>query len=328
MRSGGGRRSHGAALPIALGLLVHAAGCVPDAPRPRGPDTPPGFSFAVVGDVPYSEEMERLFPALSAGIGAADVAFVIHIGDVKGSWSACTDSLLAARVDALDAFGHPLVFVPGDNDWTDCHRSREAPFRPLERLDFLRTRLYPEPGRTRGPTPMRVESQAAELPEFPEHQRWVRADVWFATVHMVGSANGLAPFAARTAEDDAEVGRRVAAAVAWIEGTFARARAGGAPAVVIATQADPWFEGERGFEEVMATLAREADAFDGQVLFIHGDSHAFRVDRPFWSESNPVMGNFTRLGTYGAPDVGWVRVDVDPGSAAVFAFAPHPVRAP
>lgn len=313
-----------------LCLATTYAGCTAPSPDPPA-ESPAGFDFAVVGDTPYSPEAERLFPRLAEAVAGAPVDFVIHVGDVKGSSVPCTDSLLTQRIEALDAFGHPVVYVPGDNEWTDCHRRPPGVHAPLERLAFLRTLAYPEPGRTLGTPPMRVRSQADHgRPEFPEHQRWSRRGIVFATIHMVGSLNGLAPFATRTADDDAEVGRRIEAAVAWIHDTFREARETGAVGVVVATQANPWtvppgLDGPNGFDEVVDALRREAEAFPGPVLLVHGDSHTFRLDRPLWSEEVPAVPNLYRLETYGAPDVGWVQVHVDPAGTLPFTVTPHPV---
>lgn len=283
-----------------------------------------------MGDVPYDEAGERLFPVLAEEISRADVDFVVHIGDVKSSTTACSDSLLTTRIRELAAIRRPLVYVPGDNEWTDCHRASPGAAAPLERLAFLRALAYPEPGRTLGTPPMEVESQALSgTPEFPEHQRWSRQGVVFTTLHVVGSRNGLAPFPGRNADDDDEVGRRVAATVSWLDETFAQARDRQALAVVVAFQANPWhaeLEGDlTGFTEVVSDLRHEVEAFGRPVLLIHGDSHTFRLDRPFWSEEEPEVPNLLRLETYGAPDVGWVEVHVDPTSRAVFGFTPHPV---
>lgn len=299
-----------------------------------GRAAPGGFAFAVMGDTPYGPTAERLFPTLAAEISAADVDFVVHVGDFKGSGAVCTDSLLAARVGDLDALAHPVVFVPGDNDWTDCHRAQPRSARPLERLAHLRALVYAEAGRTLGAPGLRVESQATlERSEFPEHQRWWRDGVVFATLHVVGSRNGLDDFPGRTPEDDAEVARRIEASVGWLRGTFSTARTRGAAAVIVVFQANPWIRppepGMRsGFEEILAALREESERFGGPVLLIHGDSHTFRVDRPFWSEERPSLPNVMRLETFGAPDVGWVRVTVRPGSRDPFVFDPRRIPPP
>ena len=55
----------------------------------------------------------------------------------------------------------------------------------------MRELFFPWPGRTLG-GPMRVTSQQGR--GIPENVRWVRADVSFATLHVVGSNNDLAPW--------------------------------------------------------------------------------------------------------------------------------------
>lgn len=309
-----------------MALAACGGAGAPEAPPPADDVT---FAFAVVGDTPYGADAERLFPTLAGELADADVAFIVHVGDVKGSWSACSDSLMAGRISDLDALAHPVVFVPGDNDWTDCHRADAGTTLPLERLAFLRTLAYPAPGRSLGARPMAVESQATMGgPEFPEHQRWARDGVVFATLHVVGSRNGLDDFPGRTPEDDMEVARRTEAAVAWLQGTFATARAADAGAVVLALQANPWITPSdpdlpSGFDEILDAIQAESEAFAGPVLLIHGDSHTFRVDRPFWSEERPHLPNVMRLETFGAPDVGWVRVTVRPGSRDPFVIDPR-----
>ena len=53
----------------------------------------------------------------------------------------------------------PLVYTPGDNEWTDCHRVNNGAYDPLDRLAAVRKTFFPRPGFTLGP-PMRVDSQA------------------------------------------------------------------------------------------------------------------------------------------------------------------------
>lgn len=311
-----------------LAALLAVSACAGPAQDATGTATS-GFDFAVMGDTPYEEEAERLFPVLAEAISSAPVDFVVHVGDIKGGSAPCTDSILESRVRDLAAIRHPVVYVPGDNEWTDCHRQPPGTYAPLERLAFLRAQAYPTPGRTLGTPSMEVETQAtAADPEFPEHQRWTRQGVVFATIHAVGSLNGLVPFPTRTAEDDTEADRRIVASVAWIRGTFAEARSRQAVAVVVATQADPWAVPANavrtGFEEILATLREEAEAFGRPVLFIHGDTHQLRLDRPFWNQ-NASAPNLLRLETYGSPDVGWIQVHVDPGDRSPFSFTPRQI---
>ena len=42
-------------------------------------------------------------------------------------------------------FESPLIYTPGDNEWTDCHRRSNGGYDPLERLGRLRDVLFDEP---------------------------------------------------------------------------------------------------------------------------------------------------------------------------------------
>ncbi len=63
------------------------------------------------------------------------------------------------------------------------------------------------------------------------------------------------------------------------------------------------------------------------MLFVHGDTHFFKVDKPLYSPTK-LLPNFTRLQTFGSPSLHWVRVTVDVNSANVFQIQPVIVRQP
>jgi hypothetical protein len=77
----------------------------------------------------------------------------------------------------------------------------------------------------------------------------------------------------------------------------------------------------------------EVIAFRKPVAYVHGDSHYFRVDKPFLSATGQRLENFTRVETFGDNaqngnnDVHWLKVLVDPHSRDVFAFQPQVVPA-
>ena len=296
------------------------------------------YSIAVFGDTPYSPAEVARFPELVNSIEASSVDWAIHIGDIKAAATPCSDAILAERVQAIDSIKRPVVFVPGDNEWTDCHFQAVGGYAPLERLAFLRTQAYPNPGRSLGHPAMTVTSQAVVTSnkEFPEHQRWSQAGVIFTTLHVLGSANGLVAFENRTPENDAEVSRRVAAAVDWLNAGFNEAITTNAPALVVALHADMYdlsAEAEaafsiRPFSPIIDALVSGATQFKGQVLLIHGDSHVFRFDRPIRNpETRTLVPNIFRLEVYGAPDMGWIEVGINPEAAQVFSIIPHPLAA-
>lgn len=275
--------------------------------------TPAGsFSFGVFGDAPYFPDEALQYPLLLKHIDAHDLRFVIHVGDIF--WRPCSDEHYAEVLRNFNRLHQPVVYSPGDNEWTDCWEDGSGGYQPRERLARIRQIFFANPARSLGAHPMPLVSQGGE---FVENARWRQDGVVFATVDIPGSDNGMAPFPGRTAADDAEVRRRTEAAAAWTRAAFAEARAAGARAVVIAFQANmhtetrnQWTE---AFQPFLRTVEEESRRFGKPVLLAHGDGHVFIVDHPL----NGIP-NVTRLQVPGSPEVGWVRVVVTPRTTFEF----------
>lgn len=122
------------ALLLLVGLLGLPSGALLAASNEAALPTS-GFEFAIIGDLPYTAREEAKFPELVAAINRTNMAFVVHNGDFKSGSSPCTDALFSQRHGLFQTFKHPLIYVFGDNEWTDCHRSGSD---PLERLAKLR----------------------------------------------------------------------------------------------------------------------------------------------------------------------------------------------
>lgn len=289
------------------------------APRP--------FAFALIGDLPYSDADESNLAALLAATDAEQLAFVLHVGDLKGGQESCGDTLLARRQALLARSAHPLVLLPGDNEWTDCHRRSAGGFEPLERLAALRARFWSTPGPMgrRGAdavTAMAFERQRAQ----PENARWRIGDVHFVAVHVVGSNNGFDEYPGSRAEFVArrELNRR------WLFDTLAVALRERADALVIATHGNPefgaWFAKD-GFTEWIEWLQEVALAFTQPILLLHGDTHRFRVDHPLVDRAGRTVDHFTRIECFGWPfTASWVRIGYDPATPERFTVTPREVR--
>lgn len=275
------------------------------------------FMFTALGDMPYTlPDDYPKFERLIGAINNTPTAFSVHVGDIKSGSTPCSDENFQKIADYFKTFKAPLIYTPGDNEWTDCHREQAGKFDPLERLAKVRQMFFPA-ARSQGATPMAVERQSDQI---PENQRWTMEGVVFATLHIVGSNNGFE----RTPASAAEFFGRDAADVAWIKDTFAKAA--NAPAIVFAFQADMSFNAAAyasgsGFVNVLNALADGAEAFKKPVLLIHGDSHVLVIDNPL-SKAGKVLTNVTRLMVMGESQVHAVQVMVDPADPAVFAFKP------
>ena len=75
----------------------------------------------MIGDIPYGEPAAEAFPAVVDRINAdPDVELVAHLGDIKSGSTLCNDEYFAFVRSQFDRFADPLVYTPGDNEWTDC----------------------------------------------------------------------------------------------------------------------------------------------------------------------------------------------------------------
>ena len=274
------------------------------------------LTVAVIGDVPYGVPQEATFHELIEAINDdPKVRLAAHVGDIKSGSTTCTDERFASVADAFDAFEDPLVYTPGDNEWTDCHRTNNGSYNPLERLDAIRALFFADPGAALGRRPMAVETQ----PTLPENVRWQESRVVFATLHVVGSNNGLAPWTgqtAPTAEQEDEVEARVAAALAWIDAAFDRAQSAGSLGVVLAMQADTWDPAPTSAQQaIVDRIAARTAAFAGEVLLLQGDSHEYAADNPLG------LDNFTRIVVHGETlPFEYLRLTIDPRDDALFSW--------
>lgn len=315
-------------LLIGTGLLAGAAPA-PALAAPGGPMGAAPTTIALFGDTPYGSAQRGQFPALIDHVDADPrVRLVLHAGDVKSGSSTCDDARFADLAALYGTFDDPFVLTPGDNEWTDCHRNAAGGYLPTERLEAVRNVFFPVPGTTLGERSMTVTAQPAVHPEhaaYVENVRFVRSRVVFATVHVVGSENGLDPWTGlpggdRPEERLAEFQARRAANLAWIDATFDEAERSGAAGVVLLMQAEP--TPTPGFAAERALIAERAAAYGRPVLLAHGDEHRYEVERGYAG-----VANLTRLETYGNTATEWLRLTVDPRTEGVFSWEPRTVGA-
>ncbi len=351
-------RAPGGSLLAVVAFLASAfdATAAPRLPK-TGPNGNRPFTVAFWGDLPYSQEQEATgVPHLIADVNAANVAFSVHDGDLKvGGGTPCDDALYQRALGWFQSFTSPALFTPGDNDWTDCDRQANGGFSSRERLDHERQVFFSSP-LTMGGHPFLTEVQAtpdclgAHGPTpCVENRRWTYDSVLFATLSMPGSCNNLCD----ESPDPSEHAARNAANIAWMREAFQQAKTFDLPAVVLITQANPgWDVGDGkgapqrrpgsleeadnepdGFRDFLLALREEVIAFGKPVLYVHGDTHYFRIDQPFLDESGRRLETFTRLETFGSHpendnnDARWVKVIVDPRSREIFSFQPQIVEA-
>ena len=333
-------------LVSALALAASLTACA------TAPGTPTNsYTFGLWGDMPYKKAGDDAkLPAVLNSINASDIAFSIYDGDIKDGSSTCSNEIYT---DALKMFGtmkKPVVYVPGDNEWTDCHRTNNGGYDGLERLAHLRKVMFPTLN-SLGQTTLSLEHQGKLGEKYVENTRFSMGPVVFAGINVPGSNNNVimsakectaksARNAAQCDASNAEYLERDAANIQWLESTFAKARTDKAEGVVLVIQADPGFdlpETEEtdesqlpqysGYRNFMAAVVKQTENFKGQVLFVHGDTHFFKVDKPLYSPTK-LLPNLTRVQTFGSPSLHWVKVTVDPASEQLFMVQPVIVKQP
>jgi hypothetical protein len=344
-------------ITIAAALLAAAAtataGLATSGHGFHGQQRSSSYAIGLWGDLPYSNgngdtayvQKTTGVPNLIADMNGQKLAFTAHDGDLKDGSSTCSDDKYYDFKASLNTLEAPAIFTPGDNDWTDCDRASAGGYDANERLAFERKVFFSTPD-SLGQHPARLEVQHAP---YVENRRWSYGRVTYATLDVQGSCNNLCG----DAPDPSEYAARNAADIEWLHGTFDEARKERSAAVMIVWQADPGWDatdGTRapvrdprtlaetdgqpdGYQQLLSALRDETVAFRRPVAVVHGDSHYFRIDKPFLDAKGRRLENFTRVETFGDHqengnnDVNWLKVTVDPASREVFSFQPQIVPA-
>src|SRR5262249_44113792 len=96
------------------------------------------INVAVFGDSPYGVDAPfggkttdtselQATPAFIDSINAdPSISFVLHVGDIHSGKQYCTQGYDTTIYSLWAGFQHPLVYTPGDNEWTDCHKVGEG----------------------------------------------------------------------------------------------------------------------------------------------------------------------------------------------------------
>ena len=245
------------------------------------------LTLAVYGDAPYGtfqgDTAEFLAtPAFINSINAdPKVTLVLHVGDIHSGKQFCTQAYDQSIFDLWTAYKDPLIYTPGDNEWTDCNKAGEgggaynkttgqidyvldangnpadyASGDPLANLGLVRSIFFPNPGVSLGGRKKQVLSQALTFdPAHPtdgnyvENVMWEQSKVLFVTINLPGGSNNdndvwyAAP--TQTAAQTEEIVERTGADLRWLDAAFAQAQKDGVVAVLIGLQADMW-DNEKG----------------------------------------------------------------------------------
>jgi hypothetical protein len=213
-------------------------------------------------------------------------------------------------------FTKPLIYAPGDNEWTDCHRANNGSYNPIERLAFLRSVFYPN-NLSLGATKIALQRQsddptmASLLPycpgmevgsagcKFAENVMWTFGPagssykILFVTLNQPGSNNNHSRTTGLFFGDtEIEYSARNAANMAWLNKAFDILHGDASiKGLVIMGQPNPferYLESGQGYTssgyaDFITTVRNRAKNQSKQILIVGGDTHYFRVDKPLTS---------------------------------------------
>ena len=348
------RKLAGAAALLVVALVMVAAAFAEG--RNEGGDGRDVSTLAVYGDAPYGtsptdtvefDASPRFIDSINAD---PDVQLVVHAGDIHSGKQYCTQAYDESILQLWSRFADPLVYTPGDNEWTDCHKPGEggnvkdasgnpvdyANGNPLANLALVRSLFFPRAGVTLGQRKQRVLSQAQVWDwrhpsdrEYVENTMWLQSRVLMVTLNIPGGSNNdTDPWygAPLTGEQSSEVANRTGADLRWLDAAFVLARLARAEGVVIVEQADMWdLDGKPAahiseYAPFVDSIASHTTAFKKPVLLFNGDSHVYLSDNPL-AASNPLnslhpghdVANFHRVVVHGSTlPLEWLRLTIDP----------------
>jgi len=240
--------------------------------------------IAVVADLPYGLSIDDTaqFDKLPAFIKILNddtsLSAVLHLGDIHSGKEPCTQAYDQSILDAWKKLILPFVFTPGDNEWSDCHKSGQYGGAynavskvieyftsktvksetgtffsyfggdPIKNLDLVRSLFFADATLTKS---IDIHSQATEYntaftsdAKYKENVWFMKSGVLVVTMNIPGGSNNDNDiwYGAPTMTDaqKTEITERSAANIRWLNSAFAKAKDKGAVGVLIQVQGDMW----------------------------------------------------------------------------------------
>mmetsp|Transcript_20779 Transcript_20779/g.30426 ORF Transcript_20779/g.30426 Transcript_20779/m.30426 type:complete len:294 (+) Transcript_20779:559-1440(+) len=249
--------------------------------------------FTVMGDAPYGKKERQRMPEQIARI-PRNTEFVVHVGDIKSTDIDCKSEAYSSAAAMFKESSRPFYIVPGDNDWYDCDKPMDA--WNLWKESFLNF-----------DNNWNKNYEVNYQKDRRENFSFLKRSVLFLGVHIIGGRGKH-----KTMKDRKEWNLRIKDNISWMAGElkrFSTNRKVGA--VVIFGHAFPNAHHYRPYFDEISRLANE---YDIPFLYIQGDEHSWRKDRPF--KSDKILRVVVDRGGIADP----VQVTVDLRREDVFSF--------
>ena len=116
---------------LAAGVLAGAVAFAQNG-TPINPHSNNALTVAVYGDLPYgltpddTTQTDKTLAFISTINDDPQVDLVLHVGDIHSGKQFCTEAYDQQIFDFWTTFKNPVIYTPGDNEWSDCHKSAEG----------------------------------------------------------------------------------------------------------------------------------------------------------------------------------------------------------
>jgi hypothetical protein len=277
--------------------------------------------FYVIGDMPYEASEAEKYDSLIGHINSTNPLFTVHVGDTKSGHTDCSNESYNETKTFFNSFKQPLIYTPGDNEWTDCHQKDCGSYSGEERLAYLRETIFSDPERSLGQNSIKLTSQSSfeGFEKYVENSMWEIEGLLFSTVHVCGSSNNYSSPNGRS-----EFLEREHADLFWLDQAFKIANSENIKAVVIFLHANI-FADERnvGYKKIRESLIEHTSNTEKPVWVVYGDFHTFSISKPLHHrDDNSLLKNFTALQVFGTPDIYPLKVIIDKKSDGLLKIEP------
>jgi hypothetical protein len=249
------------------------------------------------------------------------VLFTVHMGDIKAGDTWCVggnpakdpsgaENIYTKNLELFNSYRKPAVFLLGDNEWTDCHRTNNGAYNPTERLAYIRGAGFFSTNKSLGQQPMDLIRQSSDsgFELYKENVMWRAGSILFVGLNQPGSNNNhrritSASNPVPTDDNEAEYNARNAANIQWLRKAFNSATQDSSTRALVIMQQANVFErfleanaagvaqyARSGYEAFVAELRNQTVAFGKPVVLVGGDTHTVRIDKPLTAVSTLVNG--------------------------------------
>lgn len=225
----------------------------------------------VIGDVPYNSNQERILERqMDAITDDVDVAFVVHVGDLRDNDGGdCTIEQFEHVAEILRRSAKPVFVLPGDNDWTDCRDINEGWDNFAQTFVEFETKYWPD-----------HNFKIQRLKDRPETFAFTHQSALFIGLNLIGDQP-------TTADQREEWSTRLAAQLEWTIQLIQNYLTNILPdernigRVIIFGHADPNNNHDDFFLPLADFLSNEMDGTI-PVLYVNGDAHEWSYDEEFY----------------------------------------------